>query len=92
MSHVVLLVHAFCSHDNKVIGEIHVIISLEDHGCVQSCDPPVSSCDPTVTSHDPIVTCDPVVTSCDNNDVNTVKPSVPQSKYSSLHTTLSCLL
>jgi len=45
-----------CSHDNKLIGEIHIVISLEDHGRVQSHDPIVVSHDPTVTSHDPVTT------------------------------------
>jgi len=51
-----------CSHDNKLIGELHIVISLEDHGRVQSHDPTVASHDPIVTSHDPTVTShDPVI-------------------------------
>ena len=62
---------SFCSHDNKLIGELHVVISLEDHGCVQSsCDPTIRSCDPTIKS------CDPTVRSCDR----AIKPSVTQGQ------------
>ena len=55
-----------CSHDNKVIGELHVIMSLEDHGHAQLSDYPVKSCDPVMKP------CDPTVKSCDHD----VKPSI----------------
>ena len=50
-----------CSHDSKLIGELHVIISLEDHGCVQLPDQTIRSCDPALKS------CDSAVKSCDHN-------------------------
>ena len=65
ISHGVICI--ICSHDNKLIGELHVIISLEDHGCVQLSD---HTCDHAVKS------CDHVMKSCDH----VVKPSVPQGQ------------
>ena len=52
ISVTVLLEYLVCSHDNKLIGELHVIISLEDHGHVQLPDHTIRSCDPTMKSHD----------------------------------------